>query len=227
MNAQRFVPLSLFIVIVSLSPSGWAHRLIPDDRSHVNAESAIAIADVSVSEVAYHEADPFSPRIWFTFHAAAGQTLHLEIGVPKIERLKDFRPAYAVLGPGLPAVDLPFAIPEGYGGWVFKTDQIATPESFHEEFTGTDSWVFPVQDLTLPEAGQYYVVAYAPEADTGKLWVAIGTAESFTPDDILTLPGVIFEVRQFHEVGPIGGLAMWILLLLSVALLILILAIII
>ena len=219
MNTRWGLVLSLLAVLVLAAPGGWAHRMIPNDGTHTNADVAIQIQSLAVSQVAYQQIAAFSPQLWFTFMGESGEPLHVEVGVPKIDRLKDFRPAYAVLGPGLPEVDVPFAIPEGYGGWVFTTDDIANPEVFTEEFTGTTSWTFPPTDIVLPADGKYYVVAYAPSDEQGKLWMAVGTEEVFSVQDILSLPTTLLQVRRFHEVGPVGGIAGWILLFLPFLLL--------
>ena len=125
----------------------------------------------------------------------------MSLGVPVIERLKDFRPALAVLGPGLPAVALPFEIPEGFGGLVFEAGTVTEPEVFHEPLTGTVSWVLFEDTVALPGSGQHYVVAYSPLGEPGKLWVTIGTREAFGLRDVIELPATVREVRAFHEVG--------------------------
>jgi len=194
---------------VLLCGDASAHRYIPNEGDHSTFENAIAISDINVSQVGYHEVTPALPRLWFSFSATEGQELHVELGVPQIDRLREYRPALAVLGPGLPAIEVPFAIPEGYGGWLFPTDDTGEPEAFHEPFTGTDSWLFPTKDLVLPSAGAYYVVAFVPSEQPGKLWMAVGTAEQFTLKDIFSLLDVIYRVRTFHEVFPFGGILFW------------------
>jgi hypothetical protein len=216
MMGRTVVSAALLAVLVLAGSNGWAHRLLPDDGTHLTAETAIPVNDVSVSQVAYHEVAPNSPRVWLAFDAPTGQTLDIQVGVPVIERFRSLRPVFAVLGPGLPSAALPFAVPEGYGGWVFSTEGMDFFDTFHEEFTGTDSWRFPEQVFELPQSGKYYVVAYLPSADTGKFWIAVGVKESFTFSDILQLPATIVHVRQFHEVGPIGGVAMTALIALGV-----------
>ena len=220
-NGIGFVAVFVFAMFLLAGNACWAHRLVPDNGAHVNAQTAIPIEDINVSQVAYHEVTAESPQLWFTFNGKAGQTLNIQMGVPKIDRLKDYRPALAVLGPGLPEVALPFDVPPGCGGRLFITTDIAEPAVFNEEFTGTTSWQFPQQDYVLPADGRYYVVAYAPSGAPGKLWLAVGTAESFSLGDILGLPQTVLTVRSFHEVGPIGGLAelfMLLLVLLGMAL---------
>ena len=136
--------------------------------------------------------------------------------MPEIDRYEALRPALALLGPNLPDIDVPFQIPEGYGGRVFSTEG-EEPTVFDEEFTGTTSWRFDAVREEVPVTGRYYVVAYIPGGDDGKFWMALGEEEVFGLEDILTLPSTLFQVRQFHEVFPFGGLLGWLLLVLLAA----------
>lgn len=197
------------VAVVLAAPGAWAHRYIPTAGTHDTAETAVPVADPGVSQVAYQQVTEAVQRIWLVFDGAAGQQVMIQLGVPELEPLRDYRPAVALLGEGLAPVDLPFAVPEGYGGWVYNTENAAAPELFHEEFTGTRSWQFPMQTYTLPATGRYYVVGYVPSGAAGKFWLALGVREQFSLLDVLTLPRVVYEVRTFHEVFPFGGLLAW------------------
>ncbi len=200
---------SLILIVVTWLMTGpapaWAHKPIFSDGSAVDAERAIVIDDVSISYVAYHEVRNEATQLWLTFEADAGQKLWAQLGVPYIDRLEGYRPTLVLLGPGLPEVDLPISVPDGLGGVVLRTDEIEEPEFFHEPFTGTDSWILGAIEETAPQAGRYYLVAFVPDGQPGKLWVAPGRKENFGLGDILSLPAVIQKVRAFHEVkGGIG-----------------------
>jgi hypothetical protein len=200
------IPGAVLLVMLVAAPGAWAHKLIKDDGSHLDTANAIFVKDVSVSQVVYHVVPGAGDALWLSFGGQAGQELYAELGIPKIDGLENYRPAFVVLGPGLPAVDVPFDIPAGYGGWIFDTTGTPTPPVYDEKFTGTDSWKYPGQTYTLPATGRYYVVGYVPEGNAGKYWVAVGTKEKFTFKDIWELPDTISYVRCFHEVGPVGGL---------------------
>ena len=178
--------------------SAYAHRPTISSGSAVDAAKAIEFKDVQVSRVVYHEVTPQAPRVWITFEVGQPQKLRLQLGVPLIERLRDYRPALAIIGAGLPKVDLPFEFPGESGGRVFDT-RSAAARTFHEPFTGTSSWILSEQDVELPAAGRYYVVAYEPSGKPGKLWVALGTKEDWGPKDFLELPRIMTQVRGFHE----------------------------
>lgn len=163
-------------VVVCFAPTAWAHKSVVVNGGPVNRETACAIRDPQVSRVGYHECRENQPELWFTFELAAGEALDLQMGVPKVDRYADLRPAMALLGPGLPEAAVPFALPPGYGALVFDT-AADEPVIFHEEFTGTTSWQFPMKTVAAEAAGQYYLVAYVPSGESGKLWMAIETAE--------------------------------------------------
>jgi len=131
----------------------WAHVPIFPDGSGTGPDSAVQIDDVTISQVVYGELTTASPQLWLTF-STSERMLKLQLGIPKLDRLAEFRPALAVLGPGLPDMTLPFSTPAGLGGVLFTSDAVDAPESFHEPFTGTDSWILKEVSLALPQAGQ-------------------------------------------------------------------------
>lgn len=193
--------VAFFGLIAAFSTPAWAHRPVFDDGTHVDAASALLIEEPNVSQVVYHEVTPDAARLWLTFDASEGDNIYLQLGVPAIDNLEDYRPVLVLLGPGLPNIDLPFEVPRGLGGVLLES--VDNPEFFDEPFTGTQSWILRESDRLAPENGQYYIVAYDPEGGAGKLWVAIGRAEQFGFEDIVSFADIIDEVRAFHEVSDV------------------------
>ena len=189
-----------FWCAMTIYGSAYAHQPTMSTGSAVDASKAIEFKDVQISRVVYHEVTQQAPRVWLTFEVSEPQKLRLQLGVPVIERLGEYRPSLALIGVGLPKVELPFDFPGGSGGRVFDTRE-AKPRTFHEPFTGTKSWILSEQDVELPAAGRYYVVAYEPSGKPGKLWIALGTKESFELKDLAAMPKIIGEVRGFHELA--------------------------
>jgi hypothetical protein len=180
-----------------------AHQPTMSDGTAIGPASAIELDDIQLSRVFYHEITEDAPTLWLQFAVDKPQSLFVSLGLPLLDRLEDFRPAVVVLGPGLPEIDLPFEVPEELGGVLFETDEILEPEVFHEPFSRTSSWILREEHVDLLEAGIYFIVAFVPSAETGKLWVAPGDREEFTLADIFELSGVLDDVRAFHEVS--GG----------------------
>lgn len=181
----------------------WAHKPTFSDGSAKDAHHAYRIEDVDVSLVFYHEVTPQSGPLWLTFDGKKDQTVYVQIGVPELDRLKDYRPAVAVLGRGLPELRLPFPSPDGFGGKITTTDDVTAPTCFHEEFTDTRSWILKEVRVRLPADGRYYFVGYVPSGQPGKFWVAVGEREAFGRADWAKMGEWIVAARRFHEVtGP-------------------------
>ncbi len=195
--------LSAFFFLVLLSPPAFAHRPTFSDGSAKDANSALAIEDVDVSQVVYHTVTEDAPQLWQTFVLEEPRSIWVQIGVPVIDRLEDYRPAVAILGPGLPEIDLPFDVPEGLGGKILSTEGVTDPREFHEHFTDTRSWILLEENVDLPQAGRHYLVAYVPSAELGKLWVAVGKKEVFGLADIFVAGDWTVKARTFHE-QPVG-----------------------
>ncbi|NLF57328.1 MAG: hypothetical protein GX580_06795 [Candidatus Hydrogenedens sp.] len=198
MNTRRHAAV-LAALLLAFAGAAQAHRYVPDDGSHTGPAAALEIADVTLSQVAYHPVTEATRELWLTFEGNEGQLFYFQLGVPFLERLADYRPALALIGPGLPDGAAPFDIPEGLVVQIYDSAEL-TPVFFDEPFTGTQSWIMFEHEIPLPADGRYYLVAYVPDGRDGKLWTAVGRREDWGFRDILTLHRVIKDVRVFHEV---------------------------
>ena len=133
MTAQRTIvtPLKASIALciagcVMLGSAALAHQPSYSQGEHSAPESAWAITDIDLSIVLYHPITCESPQLWLGFRADEPRDIFYQLGVPKIDRLSDYRPSIALLAPGLPAIEepLPFEVPEGLGGIITHTDDI-------------------------------------------------------------------------------------------------------
>lgn len=194
----RILSVILAATVVVASPA-LAHRPA-FSGGHTGPETAYRIEDVTHSMVLYQEVGCTGSQLWLRFdRPSADVPLFVQLGVPAIPRLADYRPVVAVLAPGLPAAPagLPFAVPQGLGAVVLEAS--ATPTEFNEPFTGTRSWILREETLSLALPGAGYVVAWHPQGAPGKLWVAVGTKERFSLLDLFRFPGWRSEARRFHE----------------------------
>ncbi len=189
----------LAALVLIFTGGAWAHNYVADDGSHTGAGKALYLRDVTLSQVLYHEVTPDAAQLWIAFDGKAGDLFYFQLGVPYLTRLENYRPALVLVGPGVGEVKPPIAIPAGLGAQVYNSDEI-TPTFFDEPFTGTQSWVMFEKEIPLPKDGRYYLAAYDPAGQPGKLWVAVGKREAFTFKDIITLYQVQHKVRVFHEV---------------------------
>ena len=179
-----------------------AHAPYLSVDDHPVPAEAFEIVDVDRSIVLYDQVSCEVPEVWMTFDAGSADSLFLQVGVPIVDRLVDHRPLVIVLAEGLPPApdDLPFDVPAGLGAQVFDTTSDDEPIYFYEPFTGTESWIWVEETLSIPGGGTGFIVALEGTERTGKLWVATGTIEDFSQG-----VGATFEdVWAFHEINGFG-----------------------
>lgn len=109
--------------------------------------------------------------------------LPFEILVPHQARYRDWRPAYAVVGPGLPMptaeerAALPLPLPEGEGAWV-DLNQDPERDVFFEDVLRRTYWSSGTIALPL-RAGDTHVWVWSPTGETGPYGLAFGVEEDF------------------------------------------------
>jgi hypothetical protein len=108
--------------------------------------------------------------------------LPFEILVPRRRDLADHRPAFAVIGPGLPAPTaeelamLPRPLPEGAGLFLERDDAPERPVIF-ESFTRRAFWSSGPIALAL-EPGEHEVWVFSPEGTAGDFVLSFGVEEA-------------------------------------------------
>ncbi len=194
----------IFVAAASVLLSGGAalaHRPAAIGGTFDGPAAAVTVSDPDVSQVAYGDLPASGSSLWIAVDVAAERDLYVQLGVPALDRLRAFRPQMAILGPGLPALSLPFAAPRGMGAVLIVTSSVADGVLLHEPVTDTDSWILGEATVHLSTPGTYYVVVWSSSVVDGKAWVALGKREAFGLKDVLILPWTIEAVRAFHEMG--------------------------
>ncbi len=162
--------------------------------------TAQRIPDPEISWVLYLDLARPGQVDYFRFTSRGGAVVPIQLGVPKIPDLLNFRPVAVLIGPGLPpAPPLPaIDLPAGSGAVAIRFE---TPlrRTFFEPFTRTTSWVTPEYRIPLPTSGEYFLAVYEPEGRTGKYFLGIGQKEAFSFLDVLRLPCTIWKVRRFYD----------------------------
>ena len=185
---DRTLRIAIVFVLLGAAQAAQAHNLIREESAPNTWADPLPIDYPDVSQVYYARLEGVRRQVWF------------QVGVPVIDRLAGLEPRAAIVGPGLPVADLGFDLPPGLGALVFAP--AGQPREFHEEFTGTSSWIWLEQEYVLPSSGTWYVVAFS-DATAGaddKLWLAIGTKERFGLGDLFRFGAIKRFVRAFHEV---------------------------
>ena len=162
-------------------------------------DSAFTVLDPDISIVLYAEMTCSEQELWMEMETGDREEVWIELGVPMLDRLEDYRPSIALIAPGLPEVDLPFSIPQGMGATVIDTDSVTDPEYFYEPFTQTESWILYQGWLQVPTNEEVFLVSWNPDAFTGKLWVAVGKTEDFSDVSMDQFAEWIEKTQDYYE----------------------------
>ena len=202
------VTLALFsacMIAMTMKSSAQAHVPFMANDEHPTVQSALTIENITTSKVIYQIITNSTFESWIQFEGRAGDILYLQLGIPYIDELENYRPSVAILPPSrFPKLVDPDGIQDESLN-VLNSTGIIHPEIFHERFTNTKSWILVEQRVSLDETGTYFIVSFSPNNEPGKLWLAVGREERFGPSDIAKLPSLTIEVRKFHESDPIGN----------------------
>jgi hypothetical protein len=194
---MRVRPILPLLVALASTPAR-AHLPFFSEPGQTRVETAVALPDAQVSRVVYAEL-PCGEARWISLPAREGEVLYFQLGLPRMASLASYRPAVALVGPGLPAeADVPFDIPAGAGALVFPSEDTGEPEEFYEMFSNTYSWILLERRIEAPAAGIYSLVLYDPGHRAGRAWLAAGEVEKFDMpvDDLVA---ALDRVRLFHE----------------------------
>lgn len=200
-RASLYVWMSVVCCAGILLPTtARAHKPSFGDAELDHPESAYVIADPAASIVVYRSVTCEHPELWMKLDGTQDFPLFVQLLTPQIDRLADYRPSLALVGPGLamPEADLGIEIPDGMGATVYRTDAVQ-PVAFDEPFTDTHDWILVEETIKLPMTGTFYVVAWDPGHRTGKLAVAVGTVENFGAADFGNAAEWTQKTRTFHE----------------------------
>jgi hypothetical protein len=168
--------LTLVLAVLFAPPAADAHT-----PGRLEPGQAFAVADAKVSWALYGEfltgAEHFTVRLDLDERLAAP----VEIFVPHEARLKDHRPAWALVGPGLPLPDaaelaaLPAALPKGFGAIVELNTAEPRPV-FYEFVMRRFYWSSGPMNVVLPQ-GASELWVWSPEKTKGKFGLGFGVEE--------------------------------------------------
>ncbi|MBS3788742.1 hypothetical protein KGY79_11165 [Candidatus Bipolaricaulota bacterium] len=196
-----FPLLILFLLTTTTVASG--HKYLETGGGD-GREDPIFVSDHQISWAAYEELETEDQVDYYSFTARTGEEIYASLLIPRIDRLSQFKPALALIGPGLEEVSktkpaqLPLEVRGGEDLLVKRYERNNT-ESFFEPFTQTDYWEHQVIRNRATENGTYHLGVWSQEGKTGKYVLAIGEREDFGPRDILKYPSVWWKVRTHNE----------------------------
>jgi hypothetical protein len=167
--------LLLIVFIVIIAPV-MGHQPFFEDKEFT-FDNPGYIKDPSVSTAMYAALETSTNVDYYEFNGSKGESIFLSITIPQITGAENFAPSMALIGPGLPDVDLPKQVirPQFSGALILQPPANATP--FFEPFSRTSYWTRQEQNVTLPTNGRYLVAVWDDIGQVGRYVFVIGYKE--------------------------------------------------
>jgi hypothetical protein len=168
----RAVALSLF-----LASAAFGHYPIVEKRHDKNA--IIDLRDPTVQSVAVYGRLSTPDEVdLYRFSAATEQEIPVEALVPIRRGSEFFRPAVAFLTKGGDELEVPFEVPDGYGGLIIPAPEGTRP-TFFEPFSLERMYHGTEQKVSVKPGTVYYLAVFDPNSYMGDYSLGIGTVENF------------------------------------------------
>lgn len=180
------------VLLVTGARTAAAHQPYFEDDDWT-AGAPYTVQDPTVSTALYATLDNRQDVDYVTFTGQAGQRVLVGLTIPQIEGQEAFAPTLALIGPGLPAVELPAGIeaPPGTGG-ILLAPPPGPARPFFEPFSRTRYWERQEDRFTLPADGDFVVAVWHPEGAVGRYTLVVGDRE--IPGGDVAFP---FKLRSF------------------------------
>jgi hypothetical protein len=170
------IPLIFPVALIVLLVPALAHQPFFEDKEFT-ADNPMYIKDPTISTAVYATLKTPNNVDYYTFNGSKGESVLLSITIPQIAGQENFTPTMALMGPGLPSIDLPKQVikPQNSGALILPPPVNAT--TFFEPFSRTSYWTRQEQNVTLPANGSYEVAVWDDKEQIGRYVFVIGYKE--------------------------------------------------
>ena len=189
---RKFKQILIVLTFSVIAYPCWAHvpYLENNDFSNERPFKVEHSIEQSLAIYAWLETDDSGVSVdidVYVFQIVEPINVYLEVLVPVCPGYEEFRPWFALVGPGLaePESQLPFDIPPGYGIEVIQNVPGNAPrETFYEIFGGKSYYRGPVFDENLTTPGTYQVYIWDPQQKSGDYVAVLGKKEIWRFSDV-------------------------------------------
>ncbi len=192
MKSSLIAEISVIALLILIVPAS-SHQPFFETKDF-SAENPGRIKDPTVSTAMYATLETPYDVDFYSFYGSIGQSILFSITIPQIAGQENFTPNMALIGPGLPRVDLPrtvnIAKPKDFGVLVLPSPANATP--FFEPFSRTSYWTRQNEYVKLPANGSYLVAVWDDDGHVGRYVFVIGDKE--VPGGDLAFP---FKMKNY------------------------------
>jgi hypothetical protein len=153
---------------------------------------AVALPDPAVSRAVYGTLAQGEESDVYSLRTGSAVEIPVELLVPVRDEYADFRPSFALVGPGLGDEAPPFIAARlreagltDLGTTVVTDPGLADRGTFYEPFSFTSYYRGGEVRVRLRPGETYYLVVYDEDRTTGEYAVGLGEAEQFGGGDVL------------------------------------------
>lgn len=188
MNVRSSITLISAAVMLVTATASLAH--VPFlEQSDYTPEEPFVVEDAENSKSLHSALD--SPGDFDVYRITVDQPtrIYTATNIPFCKQYETYSVTYALVGPGLPAIDateLPVELPAGHGAVIVRNPVASVAERpvFFEPYGGRLMWEGPEHTIDSAEPGEYQMIVWNENGQPGDYIGVIGQAEYFGPAEI-------------------------------------------
>ena len=196
----------IMIFILIYSGSVLANRPL-DTKEYTSRADPIKVKDPQISWVAYTSLTEEDEVDYYQLSVGKGEQIYASMSIPQLDRLINYDPVIALIGPqlddhlsGFNKNDIYELLDIKTGeGVIVKRYEGSNLKKFFEPFTQTKYWEKQELRVGAPSKGIYYLAVFSLKDQIGKYVFSIGEKEKWGLKDMARFPKIWWEVRKFME----------------------------
>jgi hypothetical protein len=191
--------IAFWVVVAVLCNSSWSH--VPYlEKKDFTTTSPFLCPSAEQSIAVYSWLESSSDVDYYRVRITAPTVLYAGVIVPAFDQYAEFRPQFAVVGPGLPSTteSIPIETKPESGVLLRQDDGKKLRKKFYEPF-GNKSYYKGPEVSTLLQVGDYTLVYWDVQGRKGDYVAIIGNREVWNGKDILHASAVTPMIRRGEE----------------------------
>lgn len=199
---MRRIPISMMVLVfieTMLHHPSWAH--VPYlEKEDFTSSSPFVCPSADQSIAVYSWLETSSDADYYRIHITTPTVLYAGVIVPAFDQYSEFRPQFALVGPGLPSTtgSIPIELKPKSGVLLLQDNGKKPRKKFYEPF-GNKSYYRGPEVSTHLQAGEYTLVYWDPEGHRGDYVAVVGKREVWKAKDILRASIVTPMIRRGVE----------------------------